>query len=507
MDLYAKKRRWKWILFSLAVVIVAVSLWYTQLLVRDIAREERLNAQIWADAINKKAELVNYTDKFFKQLQEEERKKAEQLADAFRIVTVSDESGVLNFFLKIIQENTTIPVILTDSRGRIKHAENVDFDPDTVEYLRGDLRAEFMVYTPVKISFEENQYDYLFYKESILFNELRLVLDDLIDSFFSEIVINAASVPVIITDSTGTVVIEHGKLDMKKAQDSLYIQETLEEMANDNDPIEIELAYQGKRYIYYQDSELLTRLMFFPYFQLSVISLFLFIAYILFSSARNSEQRQVWVGLAKETAHQLGTPLSSMIAWIELLKMDGVKGEALPELTKDVERLQKITDRFSKIGSDPILRNENMVEVVYDAVNYIRSRASRKVKYKILQSPETEIKVPINLHLFEWVIENVLKNAIDAVGGEGNIEIDIQEEDNLVILDISDDGKGIPKSRFKTIFNPGFTSKKRGWGLGLSLAKRIVSDYHMGKIFVKQSTLNKGTTFRIILRKSIKSRR
>jgi len=488
-------------LFGLALAIVAVSLWYTQLLVREISREERNNIQIWADAIHQKAELVNYTDVFFKQLQEEERKKAVQLADAFRIITVSDESEVLNFFLNIITENTTIPVILTDSRGKIKLTSNVSFDPDTIEYLKGDLRSEFMVYSPVKIAFEENQFDYLFYKESILFNELRLVLDDLIDSFFSEIVLNAASVPVIITDSTRTGVIEHGKLDPKRTQDSLYIIETLEKMADDNDPIVIELADQGKRYIYYQDSELLTRLRFFPYFQLSVVGVFLFIAYILFSSARNSEQRQVWVGLAKETAHQLGTPLSSMIAWIELLKMEGVEGETVTELTKDVERLQKITDRFSKIGSEPIFKNENMVEVVYDAINYIKSRASRKVNYKILQPPDMEINVPINLHLFEWVIENVLKNAIDAIGGDGNIEIDIQEEETLVILDISDDGKGIPKSRFKTIFNPGYTSKKRGWGLGLSLAKRIVKDYHKGKIFVKHSALHKGTTFRIILRK------
>lgn len=501
MNIYAKKKRWKWILFGLAVAIVAVSLWYTQLLVRQISREERNNVQIWADAIHQKAELVNYTDRFFKQLQDEERKKAEQLADAFRLVSVSDESDVLNFFLKIIQDNTTIPVILTDSRGKIKLTDNVSFDPDTVEFLRGSLRAEFMEYSPVKIAYEENQFDYLFYKESILFNELRVVLDDLIDSFFSEIVINSASVPVIITDSSKTRIMEYGKLDLRRTQDSLYMIETLQEMAGDNEPIVIELADQGERYIFYQDSELLTRLMFFPYFQLSVIGLFLFIAYILFSSARNSEQRQVWVGLAKETAHQLGTPLSSMLAWIELLKMEGIEGEPITELTKDVDRLQKITDRFSKIGAEPKLKIENMVDVVYDAVNYIRSRASRKVSYTIIQPSGTEIIAPINLHLFEWVIENLLKNAIDAVGGEGNIEIDVQEEESMVLIDITDDGKGIPKSRFQTIFSPGYTSKKRGWGLGLSLSKRIVKDYHKGKIFVKQSALNKGTTFRIILRK------
>ena len=501
MNIYTKKKRWKWILFGLAVAIVAVSLWYTQVLVHEIAREERSNIQIWADAIHKKAELVNYTDKFFKQLEGEERKKAQLLADAFVLVTESDESDVLNFFLKFISENTTVPVILTNSEGKIKTTSNVDFDKDTVVYLTGKLRQEFMKYTPVKITFEKNQYDYLFYKESKLFNELRNVLDDLISSFFSEIVINSASVPVIITDSTKIQILEFGKLDSTKVSDSLFMMHTLEHMADDNDTIEIDLANQGKRYIFYSDSELLTRLMWFPYFQLSIIALFLFISYVLFSSARNTEQKQVWVGLAKETAHQLGTPLSSMIAWIEILRMEGYEGEAVEELTKDIDRLQKITDRFSKIGSEPRLKNENLVKVVYDSVNYIRRRVSRKVNITILNQQEEIISAPINLHLFEWVIENLCKNAVDAIGGEGNIELHVSEEAGQVLIDITDDGKGIHKSQFKTIFNPGYTSKKRGWGLGLSLAKRIVSDYHKGKIFVRNSTLNKGTTFRVILRK------
>jgi signal transduction histidine kinase len=470
--------------------------------VREIARDERNNIRIWADAIYQKAELVNYTDKFFNQIKEEERKRVELLADAYLIITVVEESDVLNFFLKFISENTTVPVILTDNQNKIKNTTNIDFDPDTVEYLEGRLRAEFMQYTPVKISYEGDKYDYLYYKESKLFTELRVVIDDLIDSFFSEIVLNSASVPVIITDSTKTRVIEYGLLDEEKARDSLYLANTLEHMASDNDPIEIELTDQGKRYIFYQDSELLTRLMIFPYFQLGVVGLFLFIAYIFFSSARKSEQNQVWVGLAKETAHQLGTPLSSMLAWMELLKMNDQNNETVTELNKDVERLRKITERFSKIGAEPILRNINMVKVVYDSVNYIKSRASQKVKYTVNRSPDDEIYAPVNLHLFEWVIENLCKNAIDAIGGDGNINIDIMEEENLVLIDISDNGKGIPKSKFKTIFNPGYTSKKRGWGLGLSLAQRIVRDYHKGKIFVKSSVLNRGTTFRIILRKT-----
>lgn len=505
MNVYERKKRWKWILFGSAVVIVAVSLWYTHVLVRKIARDERINIQIWADAIHQKAELVNYTEEFFKQLQNEERKRVELLADAYRIVSIVDESEVLNFLIKFISENTTIPVVLTDSRGKIKNTINIDFDTDTVPFLKGDLRAEFMVYPPVKIAYDQNQFDYLFYKESKLFNELREVLDDLIDSFFSEIVINAASVPVIITDSTKTSVIEYGMLDPVKAGDSLYILNTLKEMADDNDPIEIDFVDQGKRYIFYQNSELLTRLMFFPYLQWGIIGVFLFITYILFSSARKTEQNQLWVGLAKETAHQLGTPLSSMIGWIELLKMEGVEGDAISELNKDVERLHKITDRFSKIGSEPKLKDTNIVEVIIDSVNYIKSRTSRKVNYTVKNEKNEKIIAPINLHLFEWVIENLCKNAVDAVEGNGNIDVEIVEENNLVLIDISDNGKGIPKSRFKSIFNPGYTSKKRGWGLGLSLSKRIINDYHNGKIFVKNSVLNKGSTFRILLRKESKT--
>jgi signal transduction histidine kinase len=501
LNIYTKKRRWKWILFGLAVVIVAVSLWYTNILVRKIANAERDNVRIWAETIYKKAELVNYTDQFFKQIQEEERKRMELMADAYRIISVMEDSHVLSFFLKFINENTTIPVILTDANSKIKSVVNADFDKDTVPYLTGSLKDEYTVYPPVKIEYIENQYDYLFYKNSRLFAELRGVIDDLTESFLSEIVVNSASVPVIITDSTMTKVIEYGKLDPKKAQDTAYIMETLEDMAFDNDPLEINIPQQGKRYIFYQDSELLTRMMIFPYLQLGIIAFFLFIAYIMFSSARKSEQNQVWVGLAKETAHQLGTPLSSMIAWIELLKMEGIETGTIDELNKDVERLRKITERFSKIGSAPRLKKENIVKALYDSVSYLRSRASKKVKYHIDRAPDDKIIVPINLNLFEWVIENLVKNAVDAIGGEGNITIEIKEEENLVVVDVIDDGKGIAKSKFKTVFNPGYTSKKRGWGLGLSLAKRIIKEYHKGKIFVKSSILNKGTTFRIILKK------
>ena len=501
LNIYSRKKRWKWGLFSLAVLIVAASLWYTNILVKHIAKDQRRNLTIWADAIQRKADLVNYTDKFFQQLANEERKKAELLAEAYKYINIDTTSQSLTFYTKLITGNTTVPVILTDDHNRIEFSRNIDFDTDTVKTLRGKLREEFTKYAPVEISYLPGKKIYLYYKDSKLFNELKVVLNDLIESFFSEIVLNSASVPVIITDSTRKRVIEYGQLDPKKAADSLYLQKTLRDMADDNEPIEIQLGDQGKRYIFYQNSELLTRLMYFPYFQLGIIGLFLFISYVLFSSARRSEQNQVWVGLAKETAHQLGTPISSMIAWIELLKLEGHESQTIDELNKDIERLHKITDRFSKIGSTPVLKKENIVKVINNDISYLRTRSSKKVLFSVKSTNDNQIYAPINLHLFDWVIENLVKNAIDAIGGEGNIDIDISEDDRYVIIDISDNGKGIPKSEFKAIFNPGYTSKKRGWGLGLSLAKRIIKEYHKGKIFVKSSVLGKGTTFRVLLKK------
>ena len=243
---------------------------------------------------------------------------------------------------------------------------------------------------------------------------------------------------------------------------------------------------------------------FYPYFQFGIIGLFLFIAYLLFSTARKSEQNQVWVGMSKETAHQLGTPLSSLMAWLELLRLKDADEEAISEMEKDINRLKTISERFSKIGSGTNLIEENIVKIIYDSVEYIKSRTSKNIKYHINIAKNRAIIVPVNLHLFEWVIENICKNAVDAMSGKGELNVDISEDEDSITIDFSDTGKGIPKSSFKAVFNPGYTSKKRGWGLGLSLAKRIINDYHSGKIFVKSSTIDKGTTFRIVLKKSKK---
>jgi signal transduction histidine kinase len=493
------------LLFAAAIAIVAVSMWYTNIIVNKVALDEKKNVRIWADAIHRKTALVKYIEGFFNEIREQDRMRVELLAEAYKqLIKTEDPNVDLTFYVDIIRTNNTIPIVLTDEDGKIINVKNVDFDMDSLIFLSGTVLDEFSVYEPIEARYFQNRKNYLYYKDSRTMTELRHVLDDLVRSFFSEVVINAASVPVIVTDSTKKNVIDFGNIESGKIMDPAFVEQTIAEMASDNNPIEIDLVNQGKSFIFYRGSYLLTQLTYYPMIQLGIVALFLFIGYIMFSTARRSEQNQVWVGLAKETAHQLGTPLSSMIAWMELLKMEEVKNPVIVELGKDVDRLEKITDRFSKIGSIPKLEYMNIVEVVYQSIEYLKTRTSRKVIYEINPNADAVIMVPINLHLFEWVIENIAKNAVDAMGNNGNFTIDIIEENDYVNIDLTDTGKGIPKSKFKSIFNPGITSKRRGWGLGLSLAERIVKNYHRGKIFVKASTIDKGTTFRIVLNKKIK---
>lgn len=318
-------------------------------------------------------------------------------------------------------------------------------------------------------------------------------------NFLSNVISNNTTIPVIWADDKFEV-ISYRNLDSVKAQKPEWLKEKLLEMKADHEPIQIKIGQNLVQYILYTDSELLIRLRYYPYFQLAVISLFLLVSYLAFSTSRKAEQNQVWVGMAKETAHQLGTPLSSLVAWLELLKMKGLSEEYGKEIEKDLQRLQTITDRFSKIGSAPALTKANIHQVLEHSVDYIRSRTSGKMQFN-LKPLSNELFVPLNVPLFEWVIENILKNAIDAMGGSGVITISILDQQQFIYIDISDTGKGIPKSSYKTIFKPGYTTKSRGWGLGLSLSKRIIEEYHNGHIFVKHSELNKGTTFRIVLNK------
>jgi anti-sigma regulatory factor (Ser/Thr protein kinase) len=314
------------------------------------------------------------------------------------------------------------------------------------------------------------------------------------------------TVPMIWADSQDSVLSSRNV--KKKYKENGKMQELIQEMKKENKPIEINLPSGETQYIYYKDSTLLTQLFYFPIIQLGVVGLFLLISYYAFSSSRKAEQNQVWVGMSKETAHQLGTPTSSLMANLELLKLKLDDETIIKEIEKDISRLNKITERFSKIGSMPSIKNENIVPVLLNTLNYLRSRSSKKIHFTTNFNEQDLVYAPINLSLFEWVVENLVKNAMDSMEGRGTIYIHLTTKEQQVILDVIDEGRGIPKVKQKTIFRPGYTTKKRGWGLGLSLSKRIIEYYHNGKIFVQESEQNKGATMRILLKepKSIKNK-
>lgn len=310
------------------------------------------------------------------------------------------------------------------------------------------------------------------------------------------IIANNNTVPVILTDESDSIIstrnFESETKDLKKV---------LIAMKEKNQPIIINLENGHYNLIYYKDSITLTLLIFYPYIQVGFIFLFILVSYLAFRSSKKAQQNQVWVGMSKETAHQLGTPTSSLAGWIEILQNNYPEVSITAELSRDVERLEKVTERFSRIGSKPSLTNENIVPIISRSVDYLKSRASSKVRFIDEYTEKNEVYVPVSTALFEWVIENVSKNAIDAMEGNGDLTIKIAETDRHAMIDISDTGKGIPKSVIKKIFNAGFTTKQRGWGLGLSLAKRIIEDYHNGKIFVRHSEIGKGSTIRIVMNK------
>lgn len=378
-SIYDSRQRLKYVFIIGAVVIAIASVFVSDLLIKDLAREERQKIEVWAEAT--------------------------------RVVTSEDPSLNMKLILQIIQGNTSIPVMLCNEQDSVMNYKNIELPEKNVE--------EFLY---------------------------------------------------------------------QKAQ----------ELKKKNQPIPIDMEDGTFQYLYYDDSINLKRLLIYPYAQLSVMAVFILIAFLALTSTKRAEQNKVWVGLSKETAHQLGTPISSLIAWVEYLKMKEVDPSLLEEMEKDVKRLETIADRFSKIGSQPEPVPLDIRDSIRAALNYMETRISSKVKITV-EAPEEPVMVLMNDSLFAWVVENLCKNAVDAMGGQGDIRFHIEEKVKKVYIDVSDTGKGILKSKFKTVFNPGYTTKKRGWGLGLSLVKRIIESYHGGKIYVKNSEIGKGTTFRIEL--------
>ncbi len=319
--------------------------------------------------------------------------------------------------------------------------------------------------------------------------------------FLLDIVTGNETIPIILTDGNDKI-ISYRNLDSIQALDTTFLNSELADMKSQHEPIKIVYDEENNFYnlLYYKNSVILTQLKAYPAIQLALISFFAIMSYLALSSSRRAEQNQVWVGMSKETAHQLGTPISSLNEWINLLRETPKEEQdyLLDELQNDTKRLELITERFSKIGSEPVLKEENMDLVVENSMQYLKTRVSSQVKINInITQPGNWAK--INIPLFDWVLENLSKNAIDAMDGKGELNINISSDIKHVYIDIRDTGKGIPKSKFNTVFKPGYTTKKRGWGLGLSLVKRIVEEYHKGKIFVRNSELGKGTTFRIML--------
>ncbi len=384
MNIFRNRNNWQIFLFLFAILIGVGSLIYTQFLVRSLKTEERKKVEMWAEAT--------------------------------RLINSADSTQNLDFLLSIIENNNTVPVILTDGSDNIIATRNIE---------------------QVKI------------------------------------------------EDTGTMGVK------------------LEKMKSNNQPIIIDLGNGSTNRIYYKDSIILSQLIYYPFIQLGFIILFILASYLALSSSRKAEQNRVWLGLSKETAHQLGTPTTSLTGWVELLQNNYPDLPVTKELALDVKRLEKVTERFSRIGSKPSLTQENILGLILNSVNYLKSRSSSKVLFVLPFSADDEINLPVNPALFEWVVENVCKNGIDAMEGNGEITIKVEEEEKYAVIDISDTGKGMPKSSWKKVFSPGYTTKKRGWGLGLSLAKRIIEEYHHGKIFVKSSEPGKGTCIRIMMKTGI----
>jgi len=487
------KKRWKRILLASAAVIVGATLWYANSLTKRVKIEERSKVKVWSEAIIQRSHLVDYTEKLFVQLEADERKKADRLADAYRIIDNPPRGMDLTFVTDYLWSNSTVPVLIYDDYGRKLYDINLESGLTNFDSLRDEMASSF---SPIR--FEEVGQT-VYYDESLRLKDLKTAMADLISSFVSETILNSASVPVIMTDSLRQKVIHSKGVPVEELENPESLQARLLRMSESNNPIKVYLPGEGARLIFFEDSVILTSMRYYPLIQLILIAAFLLTAYLVFSSSRKAEQNRVWVGMAKETAHQLGTPLSSLMAWVGLLKeAKEIDQSMLVEMEKDVQRLHVVTDRFSKIGSQPKLTSGDIGQSISHTLSYMRPRISKKVEIHLTGIQENiEITALFNPSLFSWVLENLLRNAVDAMEGKGEINVNVMHSEKGVTIDISDTGKGISRQDIRSVFSPGFTTKKRGWGLGLSLVKRIIEEYHGGKISVLKSEVGAGTTFRI----------
>jgi nitrogen-specific signal transduction histidine kinase len=505
LNIYQNKTRLKLLLLFIAMLIALVTLWYTNQLANRIASDEEKKVKLWAEAIENKAKIVKYTNDLFLRISESEKSNANLWAGAINIISSTTDDNVLTYLSSITTSNKNTPMLLVNEDMRIignRNIEGLNIEDSIV--FRGRVEELFSKYPPILIDTriaDIRIVNFVYYLDSKIFTDLKTILKDLLESFVSEVVINSASVPVILVNEKGEIEY-HGNLEKNTDNNVKLLRARLEKMKSNGKSITLDLGPGKRKILYYENSATYNQLKFFPFIQLSIFAGFLFIGYLAFSGARRVEENQVWVGMSKETAHQMGTPLSSLNAWVELLKDSSIEElkemNIAEEIEKDVIRLSLVADRFSKIGSKPELKPLNLEEIIEDTVAYFKVRTSLRTEFEINKTEDIQ-EVKINKELFIWVLENLIKNAIDAMEGIGSITVNYGKFNDNVYIDIIDTGKGVPKGSYETIFQPGYTTKARGWGLGLSLCKRIIVNYHKGKIFVKDSKPGQGTTFRILL--------
>ncbi|MEE1113118.1 MAG: HAMP domain-containing sensor histidine kinase [Bacteroidales bacterium] len=487
-----------WILLFLGITLMLIFLFFIHNTVTQLRNEEIKKIKLWANAVSRKIEVLDNVKTFFDNLAIDEHNKVQQFITAHKYILSQPLDKELNFYYEFISNNRTIPVIITDEFDNILLSQNIEI-PKSQTKLSGKLLEDFSVNQPIEYTASDIKFK-LFYSESTVYSNIKNTLYYLSYDFLSEIVNNSVSIPVIITDSSQSTIIAHGNIDEKLLKKPFF-NKLISEMESANNSIAINLPNYPNAKIFYESPTFLTFLRYYPPIFTLLIILFAFLIIQLLKITKKSEENSIWIGMNKETAHQLGTPISSLMAWVEYLKLNPENEMVCTEISKDIDKLNVITQRFSQVGKTPKKIELNILDIIQNTVDYIKSRTSKKVNYEIILPEENCINIELNQHLFEWALENLIKNAIDAMNGIGDLRIEVKNENKKIFIDVSDTGKGVPKRDFKKIFSPGFTTKERGWGMGLSLVKRIIEEYHKGKVFLKQSSIGKGSTFRIILKK------
>ncbi|MBP5527358.1 MAG: HAMP domain-containing histidine kinase [Bacteroidales bacterium] len=483
------KNRLKYILLSLTIVLALLALWQVRRVATQVRQSEEAKVRLWASAIGQRNELAAATQQFFQEATLDEHRKMELYTDILQSFADPDLGTDMGFSLRYVNyivDSSRTPIIITTARDSI-----ISVPQELAgQKLEGALLEEYSQNPP----FDYNLWGMrmtLYYKESEYYTRLREVLESFTQSFLSDITQNSVLVPVVIVDSTRAHVIAYGNIDSA----------SIGHFDWSNDPIEVILPSGGLSYVYYATTPLLKELRWVPLFYLFIAAVLIIVSYFLFRTARTAEQNRIWVGLAKETAHQLGTPLSSLTGWVEYLRDKEFTPQYAAEVEKDLHRLETITRRFSKIGSIPELKEDDVREATLAAISYLQSRSPRRIHFNVTFPEGETFLAPLNGYLFQWVIENLCKNAIDAMEGEGTVTIVASQDARKIYLDISDTGRGMNREVQRRIFDSGFTTKSRGWGLGLPLARRIINQYHRGRLYLKYSIPGQGSCFRIVLRK------